>query len=250
VICPRPELGLAGMKTCKRCGEPAVSKELCRRHYREARAAQMPECGVPGCQEPSAAQGLCRAHYARRWRHGDPLKGRPIRPIDRSSLEGERIGMLVILERVAGKRGCVYRVACDCGNELIQRASDLKRARRNGWGSCGCQVIARHTTHGLTGHPLYETWRSMKARCYEPKRKSYPDYGGRGITICDRWLDPEDGLKHFIEDMGSKPTPKHSIDRINNDGPYEPGNCRWATSAEQNSNQRRRRPTSVASGSN
>ncbi len=79
---------------------------------------------------------------------------------------------------------------------------------------------------------VYYAWTSMKARCFNPKKHNYPRYGGRGITVCDRWLD----FSKFLEDMGEPPTKKHSLDRINNDGNYQPSNCRWATPLEQTRN--------------
>jgi hypothetical protein len=82
-------------------------------------------------------------------------------------------------------------------------------------------------------HPLYYTWGNMKLRCYNPNAPKYHRYGGRGITICDRWLND---FWAFAEDVGGKPTPKHTLDRIDNDGNYEPGNVRWATRKEQQRN--------------
>lgn len=85
--------------------------------------------------------------------------------------------------------------------------------------------------HGMTGTPEYNTWYGMLARCRNPNHVGYPDYGGRGITVCKRW---EDSFEAFYSDMGPRPTPEHSIDRWpNKDGNYEPGNCRWATPTEQ-----------------
>lgn len=90
--------------------------------------------------------------------------------------------------------------------------------------------------HGKRYTKEYEAWQHMKSRCLNPKNKAYHNYGGRGITICDRWLK----FENFIADMGNAPTPKHSLDRYpNNDGHYEPGNCRWATPEQQNLNKRR-----------
>jgi hypothetical protein len=95
-------------------------------------------------------------------------------------------------------------------------------------------------THGLMyldgkRRPEYNVWHNMKKRCTKPKYQAYKDYGGRGISVCDRWLN---SFANFFEDMGERPTNKHSLDRENNDGNYEPSNCRWATKEEQNSNKR------------
>lgn len=92
--------------------------------------------------------------------------------------------------------------------------------------------------YGQTSHPLYTTWMGMKQRCSNPRHKAYRYYGGRGIQICDRWLG-EHGFANFLADMGERPE-GHSIDRINNDGNYEPGNCRWATATIQGANKRSR----------
>lgn len=89
--------------------------------------------------------------------------------------------------------------------------------------------------HGWAKTPTYVTWKSMAGRCYDPRNASYPLYGGRGITVCERWRDD---FLNFLADMGERPSLDHSIDRIDGDGNYEPGNCRWATRAEQNANRK------------
>lgn len=88
--------------------------------------------------------------------------------------------------------------------------------------------------HGLTKIPEYKVWKSMKYRCSNPNLNNYKDYGGRGIKVCDRWLS----FTNFIEDMGRRPSNKHSIERVNNDGNYEPSNCEWATTDKQSANKR------------
>lgn len=130
---------------------------------------------------------------------------------------------------------------CACGKTTLVEAGNLRSGRQR---SCGClndelRGKAR-TTHGHTTNqfynrqsPEYNTWQLMKSRCYYPKSNRYYRYGARGITVCRRWLD---SFANFLADMGPKPSPRHSIDRINNDGNYEPTNCRWATTAEQRRN--------------
>ena len=93
------------------------------------------------------------------------------------------------------------------------------------------------TTHGMSITPEHKAWKNMKQRCLNPNNKRYSDYGGRGITICDRWLN----LDNFLADMGSRPTAKHSLDRIDNDGDYQKDNCKWSTRVEQENNKRSNR---------
>lgn len=158
-------------------------------------------------------------------------------------LTGDKFGRLHVIRWVGvrGKGHHFWLCHCDCGNTIEVATSNL----RGGQVSCGCAkrdvLIARNTTHGLRKtHPLYTTWQTMHKRCRNPNNHKYPDYGGRGIRVCERWTGP-DGFVHFASDMGDRPSLSHSVDRIDNDGDYEPTNCRWATVAQQNRNRRPRR---------
>lgn len=150
----------------------------------------------------------------------------------------ERFGRLVVLEladpsKTGAKR---FRCLCDCGKETITYMQDLKSGHSQ---SCGCARIELHakrlTKHGMRRSPEYITWCSMIKRCYNPASKAYAAYGGSGITVCDRWRE---SFQSFSEDMGSKPTSKHSVDRIDGSQGYGPGNCRWATQKEQSLNRK------------
>ena len=129
-----------------------------------------------------------------------------------------------------------YNCLCECGTNKIVRKDGLKGGRSQ---SCGCleKDIKRDmkTTHNLSRTKIYQTWQSMKDRCSNPHHLAYKYYGGRGITVCERW---KNSFVDFLEDVGDKPSPKHSIDRIDNNGNYEPGNVKWSTRTEQQNNSR------------
>lgn len=163
-----------------------------------------------------------------------------IRLID---LTGRRFGRLIVLSRAPNTSGdhVMWLCQCDCGQQKVARGSHMTR-----WliQSCGCwsaeQKKLRQTKHGDTPWQQpkaaeYRIWRHMKSRCLNPNVPNFKYYGGRGIRICDEWRDDYEA---FLAHVGRRPSPKHSIDRINNDGHYEPGNVRWATSLQQRHNRR------------
>jgi hypothetical protein len=128
----------------------------------------------------------------------------------------------------------LWKCLCPCGNEFLAIGTSLRLGKARGCTACAKKnVIAAATKHNAIGTREYVTYNAMKARCYNPKDKRYECYGGRGITICDRWLG---SFPLFLSDMGSKPSPHHSIERMNGDKGYEPGNCVWATLSEQANN--------------
>ncbi len=155
---------------------------------------------------------------------------------------GERFGRLTLVERVAnGHRGATMcRFVCDCGNTVERRLATIRYGHTR---SCGCLVVDFASAVGLKHGearrgrrtPELRAWLAMIARCNNPNDVFYHRYGGRGIRVCDRWRR---SFENFLADMGRKPSPEHSIDRKDNDGPYAPENCQWSTPAEQSRNRR------------
>ena len=151
-------------------------------------------------------------------------------------LTGKKFGRWIV-KGFSHKNGKMFywSCLCDCGKERAVFGGDLKRG---GSRSCGClqkeEVSDRFTSHGMARHPAYRSWQHMKNRCGNPTDDGYKDYGGRGIKICNEWLE----FDGFWSDMGSTWEKGLSIDRIDVDGNYEPSNCRWATSKQQGNNRR------------
>jgi len=148
-------------------------------------------------------------------------------------LTGEKFNRLAVNNRAPNRgKTTMWNCICDCGNKTAVGASALKN---NGVQSCGCLRVekAKRGTHHLSDTPEYYIWNSMKARCYNKNSADYPRWGGRGIAVCDEWRN---SFETFYTDMDPRPTPKHTLDRIDNDGNYGPSNCRWATRTIQNRN--------------
>lgn len=169
--------------------------------------------------------------------------------IDLNDIVGARVNHLIVVSRGAKVgRNWTYLCRCDCGQEIVVRRFALTGAGRK-QGSCGCvrneaaieaatarirqyHNLAGRRVHGLSKAPAYARWGAMIQRCKNKNDAKFHRYGGRGIRVCDRWLN----FLNFYSDMGDPPTPNHSLDRIDVNGKYEPGNCRWATQKTQQNN--------------
>lgn len=155
-------------------------------------------------------------------------------------LTGKTFGLWSVIS-YAGKRKTnpLWNCRCMCGVEKVVQGTNITSGKSSG---CGCvqyeKLSQRNRTHGLSDHPLYPVWCEMKARCYRLAHQQYKDWGGRGIRVCERWRG---SFNDFLADMGERPSDDHQIERKNNDGDYEPGNCIWATRTEQMRNMRRNR---------
>jgi hypothetical protein len=141
----------------------------------------------------------------------------------------QKFGRLTIIADGGGNHHRKVTCRCDCGQITEVFYGNLTRGHTR---SCGCYGRTYHVKHGMGNTPEYDAWARALARCTNPNNPKYHRYGGRGIKVCERWKD----FRNFIADMGLRPNAEHSIDRIDNNGNYEPGNCRWTTRSVQQRN--------------
>ena len=155
-------------------------------------------------------------------------------------LTGQKFGKLTVVGEEGTcptSRGITWRCLCDCGTLKVVRGNSLRMGKSK---SCGCSQKEKPVKHGLCNHPLYEVYQGMKKRCYYDKHNQYHNYGGRGIKVCDRWLE---SFENFYNDVIEGYEKGLQLDRRNNDGNYESDNVRWVTK-QQNDFNRRSRPNS------
>lgn len=155
-------------------------------------------------------------------------------------LTGQRFGRLIVIERIEnrGEKVC-WRCRCDCGNECSATSNHLTRGDVK---SCGClsaEFCGKYNIHhGMAGTKIYRAWQDMKSRCFSAKNKNYKYYGGRGITVYSEWIDDFQSFYDYVSQLEHFGEKGYSLDRIDNNGNYEPGNLRWADQKTQSRNTR------------
>jgi hypothetical protein len=173
------------------------------------------------------------------------MKTHNLAKYNRLNMEGMRYGRVVAI-RECGKSSSgdlKWLFKCDCENEFIANGYHVRTGKVISCQKCSAERVRKASIkHGESNSPEFSIWTGIKSRCYNKSTKAYKNYGGRGITICNRWLESFD---NFLSDMGRKPSAKHSIERINNDGNYEPNNCRWVTIEKQANNKRNNRKLTI-----
>ena len=160
-----------------------------------------------------------------------------------TDLTGRRFGRLYVIQREGSRNNRAFWLCkCDCGKTTIVDTCSLRR-KTKATTSCGCfnreQLLKSHITHGQSKSKMFSVWHDIKKRCLNPNIKTYKYYGGRGIKMYSEWINDYMAFYNYVSTLPHFGVPGLSIDRINNDGNYEPGNLRWATAKEQMNNRRK-----------